>query len=151
MAMNVVVTPHQPVCLYSAAGGEGEPPYYSHWLSGGPPGVQNIIIFSRQRAQDDVFWTFSIPKPSCFSRIKLVMKNDLAPRRGYCWGSSSLLKDLKEKTPSARQYEGRCDMKTQAKDDADKKSKLRLKELRLGTMIKAKDDTDLKSKRLCSP
>jgi hypothetical protein len=55
MAMNVVVTPHQPICLYSAAGGEGEPPYRSHWLSGGPSGVQNIIIVSRQRAQERCF------------------------------------------------------------------------------------------------
>jgi hypothetical protein len=55
MAMNVVVTPHQLVCLYSAAGGEGEPPCRSHWLSGGPSGVQNIIIVSRQRAQGRCF------------------------------------------------------------------------------------------------
>jgi hypothetical protein len=39
MAMNVVLTPHQPVYLYSAAGGEGEPPYCTHWLSCGPSGV----------------------------------------------------------------------------------------------------------------
>jgi hypothetical protein len=55
MAMNVVVTSHQPVCLYSAIGGEGEPPHYSHWLSGGPSDVQNIIIVSRQRAQARCF------------------------------------------------------------------------------------------------
>jgi hypothetical protein len=51
MAMNVVVT----ICLYSATGGEGEPPYCSHWLSGGPTDVQNIIIVSRQRAQGRCF------------------------------------------------------------------------------------------------
>jgi hypothetical protein len=51
MTMNDVVTPHQPVYLYSAAEGEGEPTYRSHWLSGGPSGVWNIIIVSRQRAQ----------------------------------------------------------------------------------------------------
>jgi hypothetical protein len=55
MAMNAVVTPHQHVCLYSAVGGEGEPPYCSHLLSGGPPGVQNIIIVSHQRAQGRCF------------------------------------------------------------------------------------------------
>jgi hypothetical protein len=55
MTMNVVVTSHQPVCLYSAAGGEGEPPHCSHWLSSGPSGVQNIIIVSRQRAQGRCF------------------------------------------------------------------------------------------------
>jgi hypothetical protein len=36
-----------------------------------------------------------------FSRIKLVTKNDLAPRRGYCWGYASSLKILEEETPSA--------------------------------------------------
>jgi hypothetical protein len=46
---------------------------------------------------EGVFRTFSISKPSCFSRIKLVTKNDLAPRRGYCWGYSSPSKVLKEK------------------------------------------------------
>jgi hypothetical protein len=53
--MNVVVTPHQPVCLYSATGGEGEPPHCMHWLSGGPSSVWNIIIVSRQRAQGRCF------------------------------------------------------------------------------------------------
>ena len=74
MAMNVVVTLHQPVCLYSAvggqgeppyrshwlsgalaAGGEGKPPYHLHWLSGGPPEARNILIVSRQRAQGRCF------------------------------------------------------------------------------------------------
>jgi hypothetical protein len=111
MAMNVVVTPHQPVCLYSAAGREGEPPYRSHWLSGGPSGVRNIIIvFLGNELREGVFWTFGIPKTSCFSRIELITKNDLAPRRGYYWGSSPP-KVLKAKTPLARQYKVRCDMK----------------------------------------
>jgi hypothetical protein len=51
MAMNVVVTPHQHVCLYSAAGEEGEPPYYLYWLSGGPSDIWNILIVFRQQAQ----------------------------------------------------------------------------------------------------
>jgi hypothetical protein len=55
MAMNAVVTPHQPVCLYSAAGEEGEPPYRLHWLNGGPPEARNILIVSRQRAQGRCF------------------------------------------------------------------------------------------------
>jgi hypothetical protein len=55
MAMNVVVTPHQPVCLYSAAGEEGELPYRLHSLSGGPPKARNILIISRQRAQGRCF------------------------------------------------------------------------------------------------
>jgi hypothetical protein len=55
MAMNDVVTPHQPVCLYSVVGEEGEPPYRLHWLSGGPPEAQNILIVSWQRAQGRCF------------------------------------------------------------------------------------------------
>jgi hypothetical protein len=55
MTMNAVVTPHQPVCLYSATGGEGEPPDRLHSLNGGPSGAWNIIIVSRQRAQGRCF------------------------------------------------------------------------------------------------
>jgi hypothetical protein len=47
MAINVVVTAHQPVYLYSAAGEEGEPPDRLHLLSGGPFDAQNILIFFR--------------------------------------------------------------------------------------------------------
>jgi hypothetical protein len=66
MAMNVVVTPHQPVCLYSAAGREGEPPYRSHWLSGGPSGVRNIIIvFLGNELREGVFG------PSAFRRLRV--------------------------------------------------------------------------------
>jgi hypothetical protein len=53
--MNVVVTPHQPVCLYSVAGGEGKPPYRLHWLSGGPSNDRNILIVSWKRAQGQCF------------------------------------------------------------------------------------------------
>jgi hypothetical protein len=42
-----VTTPHQPVCLYSAAGEEGEPPDRLHWLSGGPFDARNILIVFR--------------------------------------------------------------------------------------------------------
>jgi hypothetical protein len=54
MVMNVVVTPHQPVCLYSAAG-EGEPLGRPHSLNGGPSDDWNIIIISWQRAQGRCF------------------------------------------------------------------------------------------------
>jgi hypothetical protein len=55
MAMNVVVTPHQPVCSYSATGEEGKPPHHLHWLSGGPFDVWNILIVFRQQAQGSYF------------------------------------------------------------------------------------------------
>jgi hypothetical protein len=51
MEMNVVVTPHQPVCLYSAAGEEGKSPHRLRWLSGGPFDIWNIFIVFRQQAQ----------------------------------------------------------------------------------------------------
>jgi hypothetical protein len=44
MTMNDVVTSHQPVCLYSVAGEEGEPPERVYWLNGGPASAQNILI-----------------------------------------------------------------------------------------------------------
>jgi hypothetical protein len=37
-----------------------------------------------------------------FSWIKLVTKNDLAPRRGYCWDHASSPKVLQEETPSTK-------------------------------------------------
>jgi hypothetical protein len=43
MAMNAVVTSHQPVCLDSAAGEEGEPPECVNWLNGGPASARNIL------------------------------------------------------------------------------------------------------------
>jgi hypothetical protein len=44
MAMNVVVTSHQSIYLYSAAGEEGKPPEYVYWLNGGPTNARNILI-----------------------------------------------------------------------------------------------------------
>jgi hypothetical protein len=55
MAMNAVVTTHQHVCLYSAAGEEGEPPDHLHRLSGGPADARNILIAFRQQAQGRCF------------------------------------------------------------------------------------------------
>jgi hypothetical protein len=102
MAMNVVVTSHQPVCLYSHAGEEGEPPKHAYWLNGGPANARNILIVFYNKLREGVFRTFGILNPLCFSRTELVTKNDLAPRMGYCWGSSSPPKVLKAKIPSAK-------------------------------------------------
>jgi hypothetical protein len=44
MAINVVVTSHQSVYLYSSAGEEGEPPQRAHWLNGGSASARNILI-----------------------------------------------------------------------------------------------------------
>jgi hypothetical protein len=43
MAMNDMVTAHQPVRLYSDVGEEGEPPGRLHWLNGGPPSARDIL------------------------------------------------------------------------------------------------------------
>jgi hypothetical protein len=59
-------------------------------------GRNYFIRFFNNKIIEGVFWTFDIQKPSCVSRIELVMKTDLAPQRGYCWGSS-LLKVLRMK------------------------------------------------------
>jgi hypothetical protein len=103
MAMNVVVTPHQLVYLYNAAWEEGEPPYRLHWLSGGPPKARNILIVYRQRAHGRCFSDLRYSEAFVFfaDRARFT-KNDLAPRRGYCWGSSSPPKVLKAKTPSTK-------------------------------------------------
>jgi hypothetical protein len=79
-----------------------------------------LYSFLGNELREGVFRTFGISKPSCFSRIELVTKNDLAPRRGYYWGSSFPLKVLKAKTPSTKYHEGIRDMKIQPVDDADK-------------------------------
>jgi hypothetical protein len=44
IAMNVVVTSHQPVRLYNPAGEEGEPPKCAYWLIGGPASTWNILF-----------------------------------------------------------------------------------------------------------
>jgi hypothetical protein len=45
--MNVAVTSHQPVCLYSLTGEEDEPSKRVYWLNGGPASAWNIL---------NIFW-----------------------------------------------------------------------------------------------
>jgi hypothetical protein len=95
MAMNAMVTPYQLVYLYSAAGGGTTillalaerwtvrcPKYYNRFSA-----TSSGKVFSDLRHSEAFV----------FSRIELVTKNDLALRRGYCWGSSSPPKVLKAK------------------------------------------------------
>jgi hypothetical protein len=42
--MNVVVTSHQLVCLYSPVGEEGKLPRRAYWLIGGPVSAVNFIF-----------------------------------------------------------------------------------------------------------
>jgi hypothetical protein len=60
MAMNGVVTSHQPICLYSPAGEEGEPPECVYWLNGGPASAWNILIVFYNKLKEGVF------EPSAF-------------------------------------------------------------------------------------
>jgi hypothetical protein len=118
--MNDVVTSHLPVCLYIAAGKKvnrqdfytrqtiartrctvgrknqnSEPAWWDRYT------LENCIV-SQQQAQGRCFRTFGFLKPKrLFSRIKLVTKNDLAPRRGYCWDHASSPKVLQKATASA--------------------------------------------------
>jgi hypothetical protein len=118
--MNAVVTSHLPVCLYSAAGKKvnhqdfytGQTVAYTRCavdprdqivtLQGGTATRSETESFLNNELREGVFRTFGLLKPKrLFSRIKLVTKNDLAPRRGYCWDHASSPKVLQEETASA--------------------------------------------------
>jgi hypothetical protein len=113
IAMNVVVTSHLPVCLYSDAGKKvNRQDFYTRrtdactrcavdrrdqivTLQGGTATHSETESFLDNELREGVFRTFGFPKPKIlFSRIKLVTKNDLAQRRGYCWDYASLPKVL---------------------------------------------------------
>jgi hypothetical protein len=118
--MNAVVTSHLPVCLYSTAGKKvNRQDFYTRQtaahtrcavgrrdqivnLQGGTATRSETVSFLDNELREGVFRTFGFLKPKrLFSRIKLVTKNDLAPRRGYCWDHASSLKVLQKETASA--------------------------------------------------
>ena len=105
IAMNVVVTSHLPICLYSAAGKKvNRQDFYTRRtaayircavdrrdqtvaLQGGTATRSETESFLDNELREGVFWTFGFPKlKRLFSRIKLVTKNDLAPRKGLLLG-----------------------------------------------------------------
>ena len=117
--MNVVVTSHLPICLYSTAGKKvnrqdfytGQTAAHTHCavdrrdqivtLQSGTATRSETESFLDNELREGVFRTFGFQKPKrLFSRIKLVTKNDLAPRRGYCWDHASSSKVLQEETVS---------------------------------------------------
>ena len=119
--MNAVVTSHLLVCLYSAAGKKAKRQgFYTRravtctrcavdrkdqtvTLQGGTDTISGNESFLDNELREGVFRTFGFLKPKrLFSRIKLVTKNDLAPRRGYCWDHASSPKVLQEETASAK-------------------------------------------------
>jgi hypothetical protein len=98
--MNVVVTSHLPVCLYSVAGKKANhQDFYTRQtaaytrcavdrrdqivtLQGGTATRSETESFLDNELREGVFRTFGFLNPKrLFSRIKLVTKNDLAPRR----------------------------------------------------------------------
>ena len=118
--MNVVVTSHLPVCLYSTAGKKvNRQDFYNRQtaahtrcavgrrdqivnLQGGTATRSKTVSFLDNELREGVFRTFGFLKPKrLFSWIKLVMKNDLAPRRGYCWDHASSPKVPQKETASA--------------------------------------------------
>ena len=105
IAMNAVVTSHLPVCLYSAAGKKvNRQDFYTRQtaaytrcavdrrnqivtLQGGTATRSETESFLDNELREGVFRTFGFLKPKrLFSRIKLVTKNDLAPRKGLLLG-----------------------------------------------------------------
>ena len=105
IAMNAVVTSHLLVCLYSAAGKKAKrQDFYTRrtaactrcavdrrdqtvTLQGGIATRWETESFLDNELREGVFWTFGFPKlKRLFSRIKLVTKNDLAPRKGLLLG-----------------------------------------------------------------
>ena len=105
IAMNAVVTSHLLVCLYSDAGKKvNRQDFYTRQtaahtrcavgrrdqivnLQGGTATRSETVSFLDNELREGVFWTFGSPKlKRLFSRIKLVTKNDLAPRKGLLLG-----------------------------------------------------------------
>jgi hypothetical protein len=64
-------------------------------LHGGTATRSKAVPFLDNELREGVFRTIGFLKPKrLFSRIKLVMKNDLAPPRGYYWDHASSPKVL---------------------------------------------------------
>jgi hypothetical protein len=163
MAMNVVVTLHQPVCLYSAAGGK-----VNHQIactrstvdhSARGRGTARLPVpaerwttwrleyfnrFSATSSGKVFFGPSTFRSLWDFSRIELVTKNDLAPRRSYCWGPSSSSKVFETKTPSAGWYASKTQHKGICRSYNPGSSGMT-------THLETKGSTDLKRKRPFSP
>ena len=121
IAMNVVVTSHLLVCLYSTADKKAKrQDFYTRrtpactrcvvdrrdqtvTLQGGTATRWEIESFLGNELREGVFWTFGFPKlERIFSRFKPVTKNDLAPRKGLLLGPCFVApKVLREEAASA--------------------------------------------------
>ena len=66
----------------------GGPQRQTVTLRGGTATRWETKSFLDNELREGVFWTFGFPKlKRLFSRVKLVTKNDLAPRKGLLLGS----------------------------------------------------------------
>jgi hypothetical protein len=106
MAMNVVVTPHQPVYLYSAAGEEVEPPHSLHWLSGGPFDERNILIVFRQQARGRCFSDLRHFEAFVFFVDQARYEKRSSTAKGLLLGVFFSVEGPQGKTPSAKRYKG---------------------------------------------
>jgi hypothetical protein len=97
IAMNAVVTSHLLVCLYSAAGKKAK---RQKFYTRRTPARREIESFLDNELREGVFETFGAPKLKklFFSRIKLVTKNDLAPRKGLLLGPCFVAEGLIERS-----------------------------------------------------
>ena len=119
IAMNAVVTSQLLVSLYSAAGKKAkrrncytrravtctrcavDRKDQTVTLQGGTDTISGNESFLGNELREGVFWTFGFPKlEMLFSRIKLVTKNDLAPRKGLLLGLCFVAEGLIERSGS---------------------------------------------------
>ena len=175
--MNVVVTSHLHVCLYSAAGGkvnrqglQHRTNIHPHSLNGGPHSSRRriggervigarwvmratiILIVSRQRAQGRCFSGSSASRSlEDFSRIKLVTKNDLAPRKGLLLGLCFVAEGLQGRSGFIMCEQVSSDLYQKGRSSKDTKvdSAEAVKQESFGMF--AEKGTDLKMKRPFRP
>jgi hypothetical protein len=102
MAMNDVVTLHQPVCLYSAAGEEGEPPKpltLAKWWT-----ARGTEYFNRLSATSSgkVFSDLQHSEAFVFFADRARYEKRSSTAKGLLLGSSTPSKVLKAKTLSTK-------------------------------------------------
>jgi hypothetical protein len=97
MAMNVVVTSHQPVCLYNPAGEEGEPPKHAYRLNGGPTSAQNILIVFITSSGKVFFGPSAFRSLRVFHGPSSLRKKRSSTTKGLLLGVFFLVEDAQDK------------------------------------------------------
>jgi hypothetical protein len=110
MAMNTVVTPHQPICLYSAAGEQGEPPERPHWLSSGPQWIaRRSEYFNRFSitSSEKVFFGPSVFRSLCvFHGSSSLRKERSSTAKGLLLGVFYSIEGPQDEDPAKKQHCG---------------------------------------------